>query len=399
MGEGWRNWSGAVTASPERIVRPRSEDELSAIVRAASERGQTVRVLGSGHSFVPLCATDGVLVELDDLQGIVTIDRDRRRVEVWAGTKLYQLGMPLRAEGLAMENLGDIDRQSLAGAISTGTHGTGRALRSLSTQVVGLRLVTAAGELFDIGADEATGTSDLLRAAALSLGAFGVITRVTLRVLPAYRLRERTWTESFDESLGRLEERVSGHRHFEFFWWPKTDRCFLKTLDPTLDPAAPRDAAAGERVGPSDHILPSLRFHKFNEIEYAVPAASGPACVRELRSLIVERFSALEWPLEYRTLAADELMLSPTGGRDVVTISAHQAAGLPHEAEFSAIESVLLDHGGRPHWGKWHSRGPEFFERAYPEWQSFLAVRRRLDPMGLFLNEYLAQLFGLDLVG
>lgn len=348
--------------------------------------------MGSGHSFVPLCATDGDLISLDDLQGVLSIDRQNRTAEVWAGTKIYQLGIPLSAQGLAMRNLGDIDRQSLAGAISTGTHGTGRSLASLSTQVRRLQLIDGSGELRTIDGDS-------LQAAALSLGALGVMTRVTLDLVPAYLLRQRTWVEGFDECMSRLDERIEQHRHFEYFYTAAKDRCLCKSLDVVVDRPVQLEEVRNadgsrSRVGPSHRILPSLRSFKFQEIEFSVPEGAGQECMKELRRLLRERFTEVAWPIEYRTQAADNLWLSPAFDRQVVTLSAHQGAGLAFEAFFSQVERICLDHGGRPHWGKWHTRDRGFFESRLPGWSQFREQRLRLDPEGRFSNPYLQHVLG-----
>ena len=389
----WTNWSGGVVCTPQRIATPASEAEVIDLVRRAARTGAPVRVAGSGHSFTPLCATAGLLLSLDALQGVVEVDHAAGEATVWAGSKLYALGDPLWQHGLAMTNLGDIDRQSLAGAISTGTHGTGHTLGNLSTQVAALRLVTASGELIDCSP---TQEPDLLPAAALSLGSLGVITRITLRLLPAYYLHERSWVASFEETLAGLEELVTANRHFEFFWTPQEDRCAIKTLNPVeltpedeaLTPIdlgwATGDQVSGrlaryvrtQRIDRSYRILPSERTLKFNESEYAVPAANGPACLAELRQMMRSRHPNVAWPIEYRTLAADELWLSPAYGRATVTISIHQAAELPYGDFFAAAEAIFRNHQGRPHWGK------------------IQTVRRRLDPQGRFLNEHLATLLG-----
>ncbi|RLT40431.1 MAG: FAD-binding protein, partial [Chloroflexi bacterium] len=225
----WNNWAGNISAAPQQIARPGSEEELAALVQKAAQSGQSVRVVGSGHSFQPLCATDGLLLTLDDLQGVVSADSTSGLATVWAGTKLHALGGPLLAADLALENMGDIDRQSVAGAISTATHGTGAALRNLSSQVVGLRLVTAAGDVLEIDGDSAPAT---FKAAQVSIGSLGIITQATLACLPAYRLHERTWAEPFAECMERLDERIAATRHFEFFWVPGEDVAACKALQP-----------------------------------------------------------------------------------------------------------------------------------------------------------------------
>jgi FAD/FMN-containing dehydrogenase len=398
MAEAWRNWSGSVACTPERIVLPTTEASLAAAVAAGPA---PVRVVGTGHSFTPLGESSGTLISLDDLAGIVATDALAETATIWAGSKLHAIGEPLLAAGLALENMGDIDRQSLGGVVGTGTHGTGPTLGNFSSQVVGLRLVLADGGLLDCSTDH---EPEVFAAARLALGALGIISRVTLRVLPAYRLHQQTWAASFEECLAQLPARTAATRHFEFFWSPTDDACALKALHPTDLPCgeiAPAPAATGrlprylvpERVDWSYRIFPSERTLLFNEMEFAVPAESGPDCLRELRDLMLVRYPDVFWPVEYRTLAADDIPLSPAYGRATVTISIHQAVDLPREAFFADAEAIFRNHRGRPHWGKLHTFVARELREAYPQFDAFRAVRERLDPGGRFLNAHLRSLF------
>lgn len=390
----WSNWSGSVTCAPQTMIMPTDETAVSALVKAAAVAGTMVRVAGTGHSFTPLCASDDVLVSLDGLQGLVATAQDT--ATFWAGTKLHQVVEPLWAAGLAMANMGDIDRQALAGAVSTGTHGTGPTLGSISTQVVGLRLVLASGEIIECSP---TQEPALFQAAQVSLGVLGIITQVTLRCLPAYRLHEKTWVAGFEECMGQLDGLIAANRHFEFFWVPSEDVCAMKTLNPTsaerLDTPY-RPTVTGrltryvhdERIDRSYRIFPSERNLKFNETEFAIPAANGPDCLREIRQLMQHRYPAVLWPLEYRTLAADAIPLSPAYGRATVTISVHQAAELPYNPFFADVEAIFRNHRGRPHWGKIHTHTARELAALYPAWAAFQQVRAQVDPTGLFLNEH-----------
>lgn len=400
----WQNWAGNITAAPQQIAAPTSEAEVAGLVKEAAAAGLPVRVVGSGHSFQPLCATGGLLLSLDELQGVVSADPSTGRATVWAGTKLYALGAPLLAAGLALENMGDIDRQSVAGAVSTGTHGTGPTLGNLSSQLAGLRLLTAGGEILDV---TPAARPDLFKAAQVSLGALGVITQATLRCLPAYRLHERTWAEPFADCMARLDERIAATRHFEFFWVPGEDVAACKALQPVesetwqVSEDLPglserlRRYIGPERVDWSYRIFPSQRNNRFVEMEFAVPAAAGPACMHAIRALMQERYPDVQWPVEYRTLAADDIWLSPAYGRQSVTISIHQAAALPYADFFRDAETIFRSFAGRPHWGKLHSHSAADFARLYPRWDDFLALRRQLDPEGRFLNDHLRRVFGL----
>ncbi len=400
----WQNWSNSVMAQPHEIHRPPSEAELINIVQNANKHNSNIRVAGSGHSFVPLCASDEIIVSLDGLQGVVNINAVSHQATVWAGSKISQLGEPLLDQGLGMANMGDIDRQSIAGAISTGTHGTGKGLGSISTQIVGLRLILADGSVREVN----TQTDPILfKAAQVSLGALGIISQVTLQLLPAYRLHEKTWAEPFDKCMEKLDSYINATRHFEYFWSPKEDACACKALHPTtafdIDPSTPFTPPEGrlsryiskERIDFSHRIYPSERNVKFNEMEFAIPAKLGPDCVRAIRKLMQENHPDVLWPIEYRTLAADDIWLSPAYQRETVTISIHQAAELPYEAFFADAEAIFRSFDGRPHWGKMHSHSAGELRSLYPKWDDFLATRKKVDENGRFLNPYLKQLFGI----
>jgi FAD/FMN-containing dehydrogenase len=395
----WRNWAGNVECRPARVETPTSEEDVAGIIRRGAG---VIRVAGTGHSFTPLCATDGALISLDGMQGVIAGDLNAREAVIWAGTKISRLGDPLRAAGLALENQGDIDYQALAGAIATGTHGTGVHFGSLSSQVTALDLILASGERITCSASVEPA---LFKAAQLSLGLLGVITRIHLRVLPAYRLHERTWTASFEETMEQLEDLVSANEHFEFFWLPKFDTSAMKALNSTdAEPYGNEEPdgadTAGtierytrpERVDWSYKIFPSERTVKFVEMEFAVPIANGPDCFRELRRLMREKHPEVSWPIEYRTLRRDDILLSPAYERDSVTLSLHQSNDLPYEHFFADAEAVFRNHGGRPHWGKLHGYTTAELRALYPQWDCFQEQRERVDPHGRFLNPYLRRL-------
>jgi FAD/FMN-containing dehydrogenase len=390
MPESWSNWSGCVSCAPERIETPRSEAEVAQAVKRAALERRTLRVVGSGHSQTPLVATDGVVLSLDALAGISALDVGAREAQILAGTKLCDLGEPLLDQGLAMENLGDVDVQALGGALATGTHGTGQGLRNLSSAVSRLRLVTAGGDLVEWNEADHAAT---LAAARVSLGALGVVTEVGLRLVPAQRLHERVQRTAVEEVLRDLDARIAAHRHFEFFWYPSRDRVDAKSIDATdALPDSVRDRRY-ERIDWSSRVLPSVRTERFVEMEYSLPAESGAAVFSELRQRIRARHPELQWPVEYRTVAADDAWLSPAGGRATVTISVHQDARLPFLDLFRDLEPVFAEAGGRPHWGKWHGLGASQLCDLYPQWQRFHALRDELDPGGVFLNEHLRHLF------
>ena len=388
----WTNWSGSVRCQPAHAPRPVSESEVVQQVAAAASAGTPVRAVGAGHSGSALCATDGVLLCLDGLAGIEFHDVGERSAVVRAGTRLCDLGDPLLELGMAQENLGDIDVQALAGAVGTGTHGTGSTLGNLSSQVESIRLVTAAGEIrtFSSATDPET-----MRALRVALGSLGVFTAIGLRLLPAYRLHERLRRQSVEACLENLDEEIRSHRHFEFFWMPHKDVVEVKTLEPTAEMPSDLPQHPYERIGWSSHVIASVRAEKFFEMEYAVPFEHGPACFRELRARMQDRHPNVLWPVEYRTVAPDDALLSNACGRPTVTLSVHQDGNQPYREFFQDVEPIFWNHGGRPHWGKIHSLRARQLSDLYPGWERFLAIRERLDPTGCFLNLHLRQIFGI----
>ena len=387
----WRNWSGSVACEPAGLPRPKSEGEIAALVRRAAGEGRGLRVVGTGHSFTPLVATPGYVVSLDDWAGLEDADPSRLEATARAGTKLHDLGEALLALGMATANLGDVDVQSVGGALGTGTHGTGRSLQNLSAQAVALRLVLASGEVVDCSAER---EPDLWRAARVSFGSLGVLSAARFRLLPAYRLHERVGRASLEEALERLPEEIAANRHFELFWFPARDLVETKAINPTAAEPASLEGRKYERIDWSCKILPSVRELKFNEMEYSVPAEAGLACVRAVAARMRARWSDVQWPVEYRTLRADDAWLSTAHERETVTLSIHQDASLPYRELFGDLEAIFREHAGRPHWGKVHTLGAAELAGLYPRFGDFCALRRRLDPAGVFLNEHLRKLLG-----
>ena len=419
----WYNWSRIAQAEPACQARPADEDELVRAVRAAKH----VRAVGAGHSFTALVPTPGTLLSLDGLQGMIDHDPDRQRARLWAGTRLYQLGPQLEAVGQALPNMGDVDRQSLAGALATATHGTGLQLPCIAAGLTALRLVTAAGEILECSREH---DATLFRAAAVSLGLLGVVTQVELHNQPSYRLRERVAVVPLKHVLTQIEALALAHRHFEFWAFPAGASAIVKTLDITGDPVAGPTYSAdsqdrplwlcseltrlcpplapllqrlvghvvrsSERVNQSWRIYPSARNVRFNEMEYHVPLAAGPACMEEITSVLAETSNGVFFPVEYRCVAGDDFMLSPFSDGPRVAIAIHQYHKQDHRPLFARIEPILLRYGGRPHWGKLHGLNAPRLRALYPQLDEFLRLRAELDPCGKFLNPYLRGLFGLD---
>jgi FAD/FMN-containing dehydrogenase len=403
MADSFVNWSGSIAFTPAEYAEPTDEEEVRQLVLRARDAAVPLRPVGAGHSSSPLVRTDGILVSLDRLAGLIDHDLAAHRSTVWAGTRLKSLGEGLYDAGLAMENLGDVDYQSVAGATATGTHGTGIQFGNLSTQVAGVRLITGTGDTLDISAEQ---HPDLLPAARLSLGALGVITRLTLDVRPRYGLRRRSWCAQVDWTLDHLAELQHTHRNMDFYWYPRSDLTQIRTLNhadqltrkppwadrrvPSSDPfARPREI----QVGPTHETIPRHRELRFEEIEYTLPSEALPACFAEVRRRIKQRHRReAAWRVLVRTIAADDIFLSNAYGRATSTIACLQNNCLPYEDYFRDMEDIFRDYGGRPHWGKKHWLTARELRPLYPRWDDFQRIRRRLDPDGVFRTPYLARL-------
>jgi FAD/FMN-containing dehydrogenase len=382
----WKNWSGRHVSKPESVHFVRSEADAAAVVADAASRRLRVRVAGAGHSHAPLVTNDGIIVDGSGLSGVIATDAHSRRARVWAGTRIYALGRPLHDAGLALSNQGDIDRQAIGGATATGTHGTGVGLRNLSAAVVGARIVLASGIVAECNEDT---EHDLFQVARLHLGAVGLVTQLVLQLRESYVLEERTWQEPFEAIVPRIDLLAQATRHFEFFWYPHTDLAQAKAIaETTATPAYPL-APEGARRAWSYEVLPNDRPHLHTEMEYSVPAAHGPACLAAIRNLIRRDFPDMRWPVEYRTLAADDIWLSTAFERDTVTISVHQGIDRDDAPYFRACEAIFRDFDGRPHWGKVNYLSGDDFARLYPRWHDWWRVRDAWDPDGVFLNDYL----------
>ena len=415
----WSNWSGSVRARPRAVLRPESESELAEAVRAA----RLVRPTGAGHSFMPLCRSDGLIVSLSGMEGQLSVADDRRSVLAPAGWSLKRLTAALWAEGLALANQGDVNPQSLAGSLATGTHGTGRDFGSLSTFAEGFRLITAAGEAVWCDANH---EPELFQAQRLSMGLFGVATEVRIAVVPAFYLSERIEKRRWDEVRESFDDLVDIHCHIEFWFFPHSDEVILKALDPTDPCDSPRKATDmeettfrrvlkagalapvfvpilqrlmmrrpvnGQRRGPAHTIFPSERTLRFEEMEYELPRAAGLGALEEVVRWIRARQLPVSFPFEYRVVAADDIWMSPMNAGPVASISMHQYSRMPWMALFADAERILRSHGGRPHWAKRHTLDRSDVDDLYPLAERYRTVRRSADPEGKFLNPHLASLF------
>jgi len=427
----WVNWAGDQSCVPAEIVAPANREELSAAIAAAASAGRTVSVAGSGHSFTETALCDGTLIRLEALAGIHDADPGSGLVEVGAGTVLADLNEQLARLGLAMENLGDIDRQTLAGAISTGTHGTGARLRNVSARVEGLELVLADGGVRHLTAAE---DPELLRSARVGLGALGAIAAVTLRCVPAFTLERVDSPRPREQVLDRFAQLAEANDHFELFTFPYADSALVLERNRTGQPPRPRGRAAaylsdvvlenwvlealsatgralpraipalsrlagrlasGSRsVDRSDRVFANERRVRFTEMEYAIPREHGPDAARRVIEWVRSNRCPVFFPIEMRVAAADDASLSPSHGRDSAYVAVHQYRGMEWRAYFEAVEEIMDSYGGRPHWGKRHFQTATALAPRYPAWEEFQHAREQLDPARTFTNAYAERVLG-----
>ena len=414
----WTNWARTHACDPVAIEEPKSRREVAQAIERAAGADRTVRVAGSGHSFSPCVPTDGTLIRLSRLNRILDVDGERVRVE--AGITLGELSSGLLEHGLALPNLGDIDAQALGGALATATHGTGVGLPNLSAQVEAMELVLADGTHREIDG------GDALLAARVGLGSLGVVTAVTLRCVPAFRLRGVDRTLPLEEVLDTLDERADGHDHFEFWTFPHSPLALTRTNDrtdapvdtpgpraawvhdvlldnhallvlmrtarrfpraiPSINRLASRAASGRERVDWSHRVFASPRLVRFDEMEYAIPREHAADAVRACRE-ILERHP-VSFPIELRFVAADDALLSPAHARDTAYVAVHVFEGMDGEPPFREVEKLMAGWGGRPHWGKRSFLAARELKTRYPRWDDFAAIRAELDPDGRFENDW-----------
>jgi len=427
----WRNWTGDERCVPAAVQRPGSIGELAEAIEHAARAGRRVRVAGAGHSFSDIACTDGLMLKLDRLAKIVDVDRSSGLVSVQAGITIRELSRQLDAHGLALENLGDIDAQSIAGAISTATHGTGARLPNISAQVIVLTLVLADGSTLECSRER---DPEVFRAARVGLGALGVIAEVTLRCVPAFTLHGVDAPAPLADTLERFHELALGNDHFELFVFPHARTALTRTNNRTAQPPRPRGrvsayandvlltnfafelfcragrrfpgripqinrlvtrlAGSSERVDRSAAIFASPRLVRFTEMEYALPREHTPEAVRRVMETIERRGFAVPFPIEVRTAAPDDAFLSTAGGRDSGFVAVHMYQGMAWESYFRAVEEIMDELDGRPHWGKRHFQTAATLRPRYPDWDRFQAVRAQLDPEGRFANAWTDRVLG-----
>ncbi|WP_067660077.1 D-arabinono-1,4-lactone oxidase [Nocardia harenae] len=425
----WVNWAGDQRCHPAVVAHPRDTAEVAALVTAAAARGRNVRVAGAGHSFTDAVLTDGVLLDLSRMNRVLHVDRAAGLARVQAGITLHEASAALHTHGLAFPNLGDIDVQTVAGATATGTHGTGARLRNISDALHSIELVTADGSVLELNAET---DPDGWRAARVSIGALGVVTAVTLKLVPSFVLAGVERPIPLEDVLAELDSHVDGNEHFEFYMFghsaltmtkrnnrtaaPERPRsptvdwldgillsnhvfdalCRVGRRRPELVPLIQRTAArvggTRQKVDRSYRVFATPRLVRFTEMEYALPREHGAAAIREIRE-VARRFDT-PMPIEVRWVAPDDAFLSPAGGRETCYIAVHQYRNMEWRPYFRACEAVFAEYRGRPHWGKRHFHTAETLRPRYPDWERFAAVRGKLDPEGLFRNDYLDRVLG-----
>jgi len=427
----FENWGGLLRFQPKNLAMPSNEDEVIQVVRIARQNKLNLRVIGTGHSWTHLIQTSDILMSLDNYQGLEDVDREKCTAWIRAGTKLFRLGEELLANGLAMINLGDINKQAIAGALGTGTHGTGLDFGIIATQALAVRMVTGTGELLELTAKD---NPELFRAGLCTLGSLGVITKVKLQLVPAYKLELVKKREKIADILPNALEISRKHRNFELYAFPYSDKIQTKYSNivegpnvgtgfsryigdvvlengafkviseiARMSPGSSRglsrftaSAVSGSRlVDYGCRVYATVRAVRFQEMEYGVPAEDGPEALQRILAWIEKEKIRVHFPLEYRYVKGDDIFISPASGRDTCFISCHMYKGMPHEKYFAGVEKIMEDYDSRPHWGKMHTLKADQLSKKYPLWENFLAVREQVDPDGIFLNEHLRGVFGI----
>ncbi|MDP9140084.1 MAG: FAD-binding protein [Pseudomonadota bacterium] len=421
----WQNWSGYRYSVPQQRTAPANLDQLTELLKNAAA---PIRPVGAGHSFTELVPTDGTLLSLREFSGLLSHDAAALTATLGAGTKLGDIGPMLEGIGQALPNMPDVDEQSFAGAIGTGTHGTGASLGALHSMVTALQLVTPRGDVLDCSRDNHPAIFD---AARVSLGSLGVITQVTVQNVASRALKRQSWIEDFDSLLERFDELAAKHHSFEMYYIPFSKRGLAIAIDPTDEPIRPRgadqdndavmqlkqlrdytgwwtglrrrllDAAMSgvqteEAVDTWYKIFPSSREVRFNEMEYHLPREALLPALRQVRARIESHHAEEFFPIEIRVVRGDDAWLSPFHGHEtsgsIAVHRYHREDPLPY---FADIEPIYQPYGGRPHWGKMNTLEASVFAERYPRWKDFLDVRAELDPQGRMLNPYLKKVFGL----
>ena len=400
----WTNWFGNQSCAPARIVEASNEQDVATAIVEASRSGLRVRTPGSGHSVTPVSCTDGVLLDTRGLTGITTVDKTSRTATVRSHTTIAELGAPLWEAGLALKNQGDIDSQTIAGAVATSTHGSGPTLGSFSSFLSACRLVDGKGTIRELSLDK---TPDEMAAAQCSIGMLGVMTELTIQLAPAYHLHEQVIFMPVDELRERWDQLLAGYRHFSFFWMPtdasselygfppaKADFCLVRLYQETAEEPGSRPLPPNERIDRAYRIHPLVFEPNFHELEYLLPAVSARDAFEDQREFMLRNLPDSIFPMEVRFVAADQAWLSPKYKRDSIIISVSGKPGTNYWPYLKKCDERLFERGGRPHWGKLHFMTGERLASRFEKYEAFKSLRRRFDPAGMFLNDHLAEMFG-----
>jgi FAD/FMN-containing dehydrogenase len=393
----WSNWSGDIRFTPKQVAVPESEAELQQLVKDACQQKYNLRAIGARHSCSAVFKTSDTIISLENFKELHAPDKTKLRATFGSGMTVEEIGDALFSQGLGMENTGHINKQAIAGAISTGTHGAGRHLTNISGQMTGVRMVNGLGEIKEYNEDE---HPELMQALRVSLGALGIFTAVTLRVLPSFQLHRKQYCASTEDCLTHLPQLMEENRNFCFYWYPRRDDVSVRLWNEPDNGTQTLPFPAKlykEYTGWGHEVLPTEHHLKYNELEYSLELDAAPACFREIRRRIKEKHRKIVgWRVLYRPIAGDSVFLSNAYQRDIVAITIHQNASLPYKEYFDDIEGIMQAHGGRPHWGKKHSLTAKELKVLYPMWNRFHELRQEFDPTGVFLNEHLKRLFVED---
>lgn len=429
----FKNWGETLNFKPKHYYKPATEEQIIEIIQFAKKNHLKVRVVGSGHSWTHLCeAENQILISLENYQGLIYLDKEKKQATVKSGTKLFTLSELLEKNGLAMINMGDINKQAIAGAVSTGTHGTGVNYGIIPTQVVAMTFINGNGEKIECSLEQ---NPSVFKAAQVSLGSLGVITSLTLQCVDLYNLHIQKRKEKLSEIIPRLDSINQANRNFEFYWFPYTDIIQSKYVNQTnkkpdssgakkwffdiflennlfkviseISKTMPASASTmskicgmaisdSSEINVSHKIYATERLVKFTEMEYGVPAEKGIKCLLDIKEFIAREKINVHFPIEFRWVKGDDIYLSPAYGYDTVFISCHMYLGMPYETYFRGAEEIFIGYEGRPHWGKMHTQKASYLKRKYPKWEDFLKVRQEMDSEGMFLNTHLKEIFGIE---
>jgi FAD/FMN-containing dehydrogenase len=387
----WVNWSGSLRFKPEKFLQPKDDKQLADIIRQSRAEQKNVRLAAAGHSSSPLVETRDTLVNLDNFKGLVRYDEKTATLK--AGMTVHESNMALQKVGLALFNTGDVDVQTLAGAIATGTHGSGKTLQNLASILVGAKLTDYAGEVKEFTEEK---DPEVMRALRVSLGSMGIMTEITVKVKPLFRLRRIEICTDTPTCLSTFDDLARENRNVDFYWYPRSDETKIRILN---EPGKGTTAFGfvhkriEDEEGNVGEILPKKRELRFDEMEYALPAEAGLECFREIRKRIKDvHRKTVAWRVLYRSIAKDDNYISPHYGRESVSISLHHNAGMPFHEYFNDIEPIFRQYAGRPHWAKKHNMDSASLRSLYPEWERFHDIRKKLDPENLFMNDHLRKI-------